>query len=193
VLESLGLFLGELARFDQLVDERLIARDLRQIAVSEDVGSAVADLSEKQPIVDQSGDRRRRAHATPRAIGPGFTEDAHAGVLDRAHQAPRQIFPVARRLGLGEAIIDDVDRESARHLARSGATHAVANAEYGARLAEHVGLAGLELARLAGQVRDEEVVLVVLTHLPDICLAEDSHLDDGGLLFSRCDLAHGYH
>jgi hypothetical protein len=84
VLEGLGLFLGELAGLDELVHERLIARDLHQAIAAEDVGAAVADLAEEEVIVHQRGDGRGGAHAAARAIELGLAEDAQAGGLDGA-------------------------------------------------------------------------------------------------------------
>ncbi len=55
MLEGLGLFLRELAGLDELVHERLIARDLHERVAAEDVAARVADLREEEDVVDEGG------------------------------------------------------------------------------------------------------------------------------------------
>jgi len=56
VLESLGLGLGQLACFDELVDERLIARHLDELVAAQHVPAAVADLRQEKMVVDEACD-----------------------------------------------------------------------------------------------------------------------------------------
>ena len=63
MLEGLGFLLGELAGLDELVDERLIPRQLHELAVAHQVPARIAHLREEQEVVDQRGRGDRRAHA----------------------------------------------------------------------------------------------------------------------------------
>ena len=179
VLEGLGFFFGELAGLDELVDERLIARDLHQPVAAQDVARGCRRPGRRRGVVDQRGGGRGRAHAAARAVGLGLVEDAQARGLDRAHEArarDRRGWRAARRRR--QPLVDDVDGELARDLAGGGAAHAVAHAEQGAALADLLLAVGLDqAATLSGQVGDEEVVLVVLADLADVGATEDAHAD----------------
>ena len=96
VLEGLGLFFGELAGLDELVDERLVARDLHELLAAQDVAARVADLREEEVVVDERRGGDRRAHAAARAIELRLLEDAQARRLDGAHEAPREIVALER-------------------------------------------------------------------------------------------------
>ena len=98
MLEGLGFFLGELAGLDELVDERLVARDLHERVAAEDVAARVADLREEEDVVDERRGGDGRAHAAARAIGLGLVEDAQARGLDGADEAAREIVALERAL-----------------------------------------------------------------------------------------------
>ncbi len=177
VLEGLGLLLGELAGLDELVHEGLVARDLHEAIAAQDVRAAVPDLAEEEVVVDERGDRRRRAHAAARAVELRLAEDAQARRLDRVHEARGQLVVVLGRVARGHALVDDVDRELARDLAGGGAAHAVADAEQGPARADDLRAVRLhQAAALLREVRDDEVVLVVLAHLADVGPPEEAHL-----------------
>ena len=91
VLEGLGLFLGELAGFDELVHERLIARELHERVAAEDVAARVADLREEEDLVHERRRGDGRAHAAARAVGFGLVEDAEPGGLDGSDEATREV------------------------------------------------------------------------------------------------------
>ena len=55
MLEGLGFFFRELTGLDELVDERLVARELDQRVSAEDVAARVADLREEEDLVDERG------------------------------------------------------------------------------------------------------------------------------------------
>ncbi len=96
VLERLGLFLGELAGLDELVDERLVARQLHQVALAQQVAPRVAHLGEEEVVVDQSGRGDGRPHPAARAIELRLLEDAQPGGLDGADEAPRELVALQR-------------------------------------------------------------------------------------------------
>ena len=75
-------------------------------------------------------------------------------------------------------LVEDVDRELAGDLAGRRAAHPVAHREERPVRADDAGAVGLEQpARLARQVGDEEVVLVVLADLPHVGPREELHAD----------------
>src|SRR5579859_6215661 len=76
VLERLGFLLGELPRLDELIDERLVARQLHELTLPKEIATRVAHLGEKEMVVEQRGRRDRRAHSASRAIELGLLKDA---------------------------------------------------------------------------------------------------------------------
>ena len=184
VLESLGLFFGELARFDKLIHERLIAGDLHEVIAAEDVAARIPDLRKEEMIVDEGRRGDRRPHAAPGAIDLGFLEDAQTGGFDRAYQAPGEVVTVERNAGIervDHALVDDVDRELTGDLACCSAAHAVANGEEATVGADVRGAIGFEEpARPHGEIGDEEVVFVVLADLPHVGARKQLHLDGSG-------------
>ena len=182
VLEGLGLFLGELAGLDELVHERLVARQLHELALAHEVAARVADLREEEVVVDERRGGHRRAHPAARAIELGLLEDAQARGLDGAHEAPRELVALQRR-GRRRA-----RRPSARRGCRPRAgwrsrppprrpsrrTPRRAT-PCGPTIAGAVGLE--QPARLAREIGDEEVVLVVLADLPHVRPREELHAD----------------
>ena len=131
VLERLGFFFGELSGLDELVDERLIARDLHEPVAAQDVAAAVADLREEQVVVDEPGDGGGRSHAAPGAVDLGLGEDSQSGRFDGADEPMRELVAIRGRAPFAHPLEDDVDGELAGDFARRGAAHAVANAEDG--------------------------------------------------------------
>jgi hypothetical protein len=85
VLERFGFFFGELPGFDELVHQRLVARDLDELIAAQNVRAAVPDLGDEEPRVEQRRDRGGRPHAAPGAVGARLVEDAETGLFDRAH------------------------------------------------------------------------------------------------------------
>ncbi len=91
MLEGLGFLFGELTRFDELVHQGLVARELHELTLPQQVPARVADLREEEMAVDQRGRRHRRAHAAARPVDLRLLEDAETGRLDRPDQAPREV------------------------------------------------------------------------------------------------------
>src|SRR5690606_23657698 len=74
-----------------------------------------------------------------------------------------------------ESLVDDVDGELARHLTRGGPAHAIADAEHRPAFPHDLLAVALHQAPAApGQVRDQEVVLVVLAYLSDVGPSKDA-------------------
>ena len=59
----LRLLLGELAAGDELADERVVAREPRQLAAAPQVGARVADVGDRDVRLADVGGRAGRAHA----------------------------------------------------------------------------------------------------------------------------------
>ena len=81
--KSFGLFGLELARLDELIDEGLVASDLHDRPVPDEVGATVADLGEDDPrrVQQRSGDGR--SHPASSAVSLGRLEDPLAGFEHR--------------------------------------------------------------------------------------------------------------
>ena len=73
VLEGFDLVCRELARLEQLVDERMIARDLYELSTPENVGSGVADMRHEQRSSHDRRDGRGRAAAALASVVPVVT------------------------------------------------------------------------------------------------------------------------
>ncbi|MEI9951130.1 MAG: hypothetical protein WDO74_19655 [Pseudomonadota bacterium] len=98
MLEGLGFLFGELAGFDQLVDQRLVPTDLGEAVTAQHVGAAVTDLSHEQARVHQRRNRGGGAHAAPGAIGTRLVENTNSGFFDGLYQPPREVIVMERRL-----------------------------------------------------------------------------------------------
>ena len=152
MLEGLGLFLGELAGLDELVHERLIARDLHERARRAGCSARLSPTCARKSCSSTSAaavsvvPMPRRVRSTLGA-SPKMRQ---ARALDRARRAAAA-SAVALDAGahaVDHALVDDVDRELARDLARRRAAHAVAHDHERALRAERVA-ASIGLRRLA--------------------------------------------
>ena len=64
----LGLLGRQLAAADELGDERVVVRDLLELAVADEVGARVADVADRDDAVLDERERHRRAHARDGAV-----------------------------------------------------------------------------------------------------------------------------
>jgi hypothetical protein len=69
VLEQLRLFGCDLTALEELIDQGLIVRDLRQPTLTPEVSPAVTDLSDDDMRVQQHQAGQRRAHAVFADVG----------------------------------------------------------------------------------------------------------------------------
>jgi hypothetical protein len=178
VLEGLGFFFRELASLDQLIYQRLVARHLNEPVSAQEVRAAVSHLPKEEPGVHECGDGRGRPHPPLGAVRLGFGEDSHARRLDRVDQARGDVVPASGRLPREHPLVDDIDGQLARDFARGGASHPVANPEDrtpGPDLLPAITFH--QSAATLGEVRHQEVVLVVLSDLAHVGASEDADLD----------------
>ena len=81
-----GLLLGELALADELLDQRVVLGQARELAVAEDVGAAVADVGHRQVIVLEVGGGERGTHPGVLVLGPREVVDPPVGGADAVGQ-----------------------------------------------------------------------------------------------------------
>ena len=83
----LRLLLGELAAGDELADERVVAREPRQLAAAPQVGARVADVGDRDVRLADVGGGAGRAHAGRLLVAARAVVDAPVGLLDDPHEA----------------------------------------------------------------------------------------------------------
>ena len=132
-LADLGLVRGHLSRLDQLLHQRLILGDLQRHAIANDVRATVAHLRQVQRVAEQSGDRRRRAHA--RMLGVRASEGENAVIRGVGRVADRLDESVGLASGLlhplrTERVEHRLDGHGTRNLTRRSATHAVGHHQH---------------------------------------------------------------
>jgi hypothetical protein len=147
----LGLLGGELPAADELRDERVVVRELLELAVAEDVGARVADVAENDAAVLDQRYRHGRTHSGHVRVAAGTLVDAAVRLL---HQGDDP---------LGAGAVDVVLLQGGRcearcDLTRARAAHAVRDCEQ-RRLAD-VGV--LVMPALPAWMRDD-------------CCSRDSH------------------
>ena len=108
------------AGVEEVLDQRVVAGELRERAVPKEVGAEVADVRDHVPVFDGHGGDRR-AHA--RVLRPALCEegDALVAVADGGLQLFRERLGQPALLQMGEHI----DRGAARDLAGRRASHTV--------------------------------------------------------------------
>ena len=140
----LGLARGDLPRPLQLGHQRVVAGELLELAVAQQVAAAVADVAEAHAVgADQRGGQRG-AHAPARLLGLREVVDPPVGGLGDLAQLA---------LGLrGRAVhlVEGLDGYLRGDLAGLGPAHAVGHREHGRCLDERV-LVGLALAAHVAQ------------------------------------------
>ena len=140
----LRLLLGELAAGHELADQRVVAREPRELAVAPQVGARVADVGDRDLGLADVGGRAGRAHAGGLLVGARAVVDAAVGLLDDPHEA------VGGR-AVAEPGVEGLDRHLRGDLAGLGAAHAVGDHEQ-RRADEVVVLVALALAAQVGGV-----------------------------------------
>ena len=83
----LGLLGGELAAAHELRDERVVVRQLLELAVAQDVRARVADVAERHAAVLDERDGHRRAHARDLGVAARALVDAAVRLLDQRDDA----------------------------------------------------------------------------------------------------------
>ena len=169
--------LGELARLDELLHQRLVLGDLPGDSVTHEIRAAVAHLCDVQHVAEETGNRCRRAHAAILGMARGECVDLLVGgrgrALDRAHEL-LGVMCVGRDPLLAHLAQHDLDGHRARNLACGGAAHAVGDHEQRAFRAERVAAHFRLERRIVGrEIDDDECVLVMLARPADIRAAED--------------------
>ena len=106
---------------DQRLDQRVVMRDLMELAAPEQVGAGVTDVAEGHPWPGPQHRGQRRAHALDRRIGGDHVVQRVVGVGDRVGQRVEQVVAGHLVVELG----DGGDRGGAGHLAGRVATHAI--------------------------------------------------------------------
>ena len=137
-----GFFLGDAALLDEVCHERVVARDLLERPVVQQVGARIAHLGDDYLVIEDEGCGHGRAHA--RAAAAVFGAFEHGGVC----------LPdgFCERVGVGRMrgeLAHRLDGDGACHLACLVPAHAVGDHEQ--------------------RGRDEHAVLVMLAHVADVC------------------------
>ena len=111
-------FHGDLAAFDQVGHERMVARDALQAAFVQKVGARIAHLGHYEAFARKHGAGHGGSHAL---AADAFGRRADHSVVRRHHGA-RQIVAVGR---LGRVGDERLDGDFAGHFACGVAAHAV--------------------------------------------------------------------
>ena len=135
------LFRGNLAGFDEIGHERVVARELLDLPFVEQVRSRVAHLRDDEALAFEHGAGAGGAHALATAPLVRRLQDRVVRGLDSAPELVR-VGVLRRPLG------DDVDGDLGCDLARGVAAHAVCHHEQ--------------------RRRHDERVLVVVAHAADV-------------------------
>ena len=133
------------------VDERVVARDLLELALPQAVDARVADVREVQKIRVLANRHHRRAHVVQRRIGLRFAEHRLVRRFDRRHHLVGVVTDGAVRRA--DHFTDGGYRELRRDLSADVTTHAVAHDVQ------------------ADRRIDEHRVFILLANQPDIGLA----------------------
>ena len=120
---DLRLLLGELAGLQQLVDERVILRQLLHLLAAHEVGARVADVPDRDGHPLDERDRHRRSHARGGGVGRGAVVDEAVRLLDERVDPLRPLEPV------GVAGFERRGGELRRDLAGLRAAHPVGDGE----------------------------------------------------------------
>jgi hypothetical protein len=94
-----------------------------QGAVAKQIGAAVADMRDRDARVIEIGGREGGAHARALVLGAGPLVDLAVGLLHAAGQS------LLGRPRVGQLVLEHVDRDPRRDLARLRATHTVGDDE----------------------------------------------------------------
>jgi hypothetical protein len=169
------LYLRDLPAADQLVDQRVIFRELHHLPATHQVDAAVADVGDEPAVAGDQQGRRRGPH--PALVGLGLSPviDGVAGRLDRVLQDGQDVLGAHGGVALGEAldggavavhrVAEFMHRDIRRHLARGVAPHPVSDNEERQLLV------------------DQEVVFVRFALSSDVRRGPEAQLHRGGPSF----------
>ena len=114
----LGLLGRQLALAAQLLDQRVVARQLAQLAVAEEVRAAVADVHDADLVARDQRAGERRAHAAAARVLARELEDAAVRLV----REPRELL---LRAAVAELLVERVRGDPRGDLAGLRAAHAV--------------------------------------------------------------------
>src|SRR5450432_1060780 len=164
LLDLLDLFATQLPALDELIEDRVVFGDLLDMPVARDINAAVADVRD-EALVPHDHDRGERgAHSALVGVVARLFVDLRAGALHRVLDEGDDVFRrdlagaggarlvVVEQLLLAlDLVVHGAHGDRAGDLARGVTAHPVGDDE--------------ETELLV----DEEVVLVVISHLADVC------------------------
>ncbi len=177
-------FLGQLARLDQPLHQGLVLRKLHGPPLADQIGTAVAYLREKDMVRENGHRCGRRPHAADLGVRGRVGVDAVVRHLHRFAEPVGDPLRCRFRLAtprLHHVLVHCLSGHRARHLARSGAAHAVGHNEQRAPRTDLVVPHRRQQGRLAArQIGHEKTILVVVAGPAQIGLREDLDLDRFG-------------
>src|SRR5450432_390023 len=164
LLDLLDLFATQLPALDELIEDRVVFGDLLDMPVAREINAAVADVRD-EALVPHDHDRGERgAHSALVGVVARLFVDLRAGALHRVLDEGDDVFRrdlagaggarlvVVEQLLLAlDLVVHGAHGDRAGDLARGVTAHPVGDDE--------------ETELLV----DEEVVLVVISHLADVC------------------------
>ncbi len=125
----LGLFERDQAGVDLLLQQRMVASDLRKTAFAQPVAARVADVTDHGPRAQKHTHDQRGAHAGVLRVGIGGVEDGAVGVVDADFHRPAQFAHAGFMSAFGHPAsqlgLDEGGGHGAGDFACVVATHAI--------------------------------------------------------------------
>ncbi|CAB4881952.1 unannotated protein [freshwater metagenome] len=120
----LSLLRAQAALTDELLDERMIAREPLERTVTQAVAARVADVHQRDVVGAHMKRRERCAHAGTSVVGERELVDPRVGL---AHQLAKPLFGAGR--ARRQPLLQRLDRNPCGDLAGLGPSHAVGDRE----------------------------------------------------------------
>ena len=130
---SFRLLLGQSPLAHHATHECVVLSQLLQRAIPEEIGARIPDVRDVGAPVVEHQQGARRPHAMQRVVVLGAAEDRAVGLAQHLRERLR-----VRRVGVTQAVGDDVDRGRGGDIAGQMTTHAVGDREQ--RLLDQVGV-----------------------------------------------------
>ena len=144
----------------QLLDQRMVAGQLAQLAVAKHVRAAVADMDDRNLVVVHEQPGERRTHAAATGVLLREIEDAAVGLGRHARE-------LLLRAAVVRALVERLRGDPRRDLSGLGAAHAVRDGVHGRPRVVGV-LVGVPLPPRIGRAASS-TILNTLAH-PTICV-----------------------
>jgi hypothetical protein len=169
---------GKHTLIHEILRHGLVARDLGELVITEDVEPAVTHLQQIGARPHTEPDRERRRHAAPAAVLLRLLDDARVALHGRFVEGIQERLLVGRvscvvgAHALAHILGHRFDGEATRLLTRLPTPHSIGDhGEVRERLVDQgelsaLGEAGAVDLHVPPQRADHEVILVVLPHLP---------------------------